>query len=191
MESNATVVAAQPASPANKYDWMESLAHQLRYSSTGQRAALRRVALTQSFKADAVVIAFITKANVPEKDRQHDFDRWRMIAHFATMLVGTGEPGPDRPFVQAESRKLGSILGKLDYSETRLLRLLSVRGEALDDQVRRIASFLPQKDKIFELKDRRRVNLWTLYDLLDGGGDGDRAKSARIKIAHDYYTAKS
>lgn len=182
MESNATAGTAQPTGLADQQDPMESLAQQLRYSSTGQRAALRRVALTKSFEADAIVLAFITKAQVSEYDRRHGFDRWRMIAHVGAMLVGTGEPGPNRPFIHARNKSLGKILVALDYPENRLLRLLSVRGEALDDQVRRVARILAQKGE-------RQINLWTLYGLLDG--NEAKAKAARIKIAHDYYAAQS
>ncbi len=184
MGSNPTAVAAQPIGSADNHTKMESIAHQLRHSSTGRRAALRRVALTKSFEADAVVIALIAGAKFSEYDRHHDFDRWRIVAHVAAMLVGTGEPGPNRPLVHVKGKALGNILAKLDYSETRLLRLLSVRGEALDDQVRRVARVLAQKNE-------RQFDFRTLYHLLDGGGNGERANAARIRIAHDYYTAKS
>ncbi|WP_156349033.1 MULTISPECIES: hypothetical protein [unclassified Sphingomonas] len=181
MASSATTVATQRSSSVNVNDWMECLSWQLQYSSTGQRASLRRIPLTKSFKADGTIIAFITKANVPLYKREHDFDRWRMLTHFAAMLVGTGEAGPNLPFVHKEKKCLGTILGTLDYPEVRLLRLLSVRGEALDDQVRRVARILAQKGE-------RQVNLWRLYHLLSG--DAKSAEAARIAIAHNFYIAK-
>ncbi len=183
MESNPTTVTEQPTGFTDDHIKMNWIAHQLRHSSTGQRAALRRVPLTKSFEADAVVITLIADPKFTADDRYHDLDRWRMIAHVAAMLVGTGEPGPNRPFVHTKAKTLGNILGKLDYSETRMLRLLSVRGKALDDQVRRVARLLAQKNE-------RQFDFQTLYHLLDGGGDGDCAKAARIRIAHDYYAAK-
>ncbi len=104
---------------------MESLSRQLQGSSTGQRAGLRRMPLTKSLKADATVIAFITKANVSRYELEHDFDRWRMVTHFAAMLVGTGESGPTLPFVHVRNKSLGGVLEVVMDLEAGLIHPLS------------------------------------------------------------------
>ncbi|WP_413061380.1 type I-E CRISPR-associated protein Cse2/CasB [Sphingomonas carotinifaciens] len=173
----ASEAAAAPAEASAKKepDWMQSIAGQIRFLSTGDRAGLRRMDLTRSHAADGTVIKLLTRAKVPQQAQGTGFDRWRLVTHVAAILSGTGATQ-----AHAEGRRLGSALREADYSENRLLRLLAVRGEALDDQVRRVARVLAQKGK-------HPINLWTLYHLV--GSDAVKAEAARIRIAQDYYAA--
>lgn len=145
--------------------------------SSGDRALLRRMNLKRERTVDGAVIKLLTEAKIPPHVQRHDFQRWRMIAHIAAILSGTG-----KLTAHASRRRLGAVLNEADYSENRLLRLLSTRGEALYDQVYRATRVIAQKGK-------QPVDLWMLYHLLDT--DQKQAEEARIQIAKDYYAAEA
>lgn len=184
MASDASTIAdpapPTPAAPepAPKKDAVASLAGQIPYLSTGDRAALRRMMLTGSADADGVVIGLLHRAGVAEAGWRSDaaFSRWRLIAHVAAVLSGTAALPPHAP-----GRRVGRALFAARYSENRLLRLTSARGTALDDQVIRAARFLAQAGE-------GPVDLNTIRDLV--GGQADRAEHARLRIARDYYSAQ-
>lgn len=174
-DADGQVIAA-PAGTAVKEDWMRSVAGQISFLSTGDRAALRRMELTRSRAADGIVVKLLCRANIPEQRQREDFDRWRQIAHVAAILSGTGATK-----AHDEWQRLGAALHAASYSENRLLRLLSARGEALGDQLRRAARMLARKGN--------PVNLWLLYHLI--GDDPKQAEAARVRIAQEYYAAEA
>lgn len=161
--------------PDRPKDAMASLAGQVPHLSTGDRAALRRIYLTRSHAADGVVVGLLTRAGVTVSDRPEVFAPWRLVAHVAALLSGTGGVQPHAP-----ARRLGRALQQAGYSENRLLRLTAARGPALHDQIVRAARVLAQAGEV-------PVNLWTVLDL--AGRDPDKAEEARIRIAQDYYAA--
>lgn len=161
--------------PDRPKDPVASIAGQVPHLSTGDRAALRRIYLTQSSKADGVVVGLLHRAGVTIPERSEAFAPWRLLAHVAALLSGTGGEQPHAP-----GRRLGTALHSAGYSENRLLRLTAARGPALHDQIVRAARMLAQAGE-------RPVNLWTLLHL--AGRDRDKAEDARIRIAQDYYSA--
>ncbi|MEP9400817.1 type I-E CRISPR-associated protein Cse2/CasB [Sphingomonas sp. VNH70] len=178
MANDAAMASAPDAATADpaKENWVKSVAGQIGYLGTGDRAALRRIPLTRSREADGIVVKLLVRSKLPDERIRHDFDRWRSLAHVAATLSGTGA-------VQAhdERRSLGRALSDVHYAENRLLRLLAARGDALVDQVHRAARMLATT--------RKPVNLWTLYHLL--GSDPRKADAARIRIAQDFYAAEA
>jgi len=178
MASDADGAAAE-AAPAKK-DPVASIAGQIPHLPTGQRAALRRMYLTQNRRpgdAAGVVMGLLHRAGVPQLDRigEAAFARWSLLAHVAAVLSGTAAQTPHAP-----GRGLGRALWEAGYSENRQMRLTSARGPALDDQVRLAARFLAKAGKV-------PVNLWTIRDLI--GGNPERAETARFTIARDFYDA--
>ena len=161
--------------PDKPKDPVASIAGQVPHLSTGDRAALRRIYLTQSNKADGVVVGLLHRAGVPVPERAGAFAPWRLLAHVAALLSGTGGEQPHAP-----QRRLGTALHAAGYSENRLLRLTAARGPALHDQIVRAARMMAQGG-------HGPVNLWTLLHL--AGRDPDKAEEARIRIAQDYYSA--
>ncbi len=174
-EADGQAIVAQ-GDTAAKDDWMRSVAGQISFLSTGDRAALRRMELTRSRAADGIVVKLLCRAKIPEHRQTKDFDRWRQIAHVAAILSGTGATK-----AHDEWQRLGAALHAASYSENRLLRLLSARGEALGDQLRRAARMLARGGK--------PVNLWLLYHLI--GDDPTKAEAARVRIAQEYYAAEA
>lgn len=172
----ASEAASTIADAASDGDWMRSIAGQIQYLSTGDRAALRRMELTRSPAASGVVIKLLMRAQVPASRQRDDFVRWRLMAHVAAMLSGTAALP-----AHAEGRAFGSALAEADISENRVLRLLATRGDALYDQVRRAARVLSNG--------RKPVNLWAIYHLV--GDHAGKAEAARLRIAQDYYAAKA
>lgn len=168
---------AAAEAPAKPKDPVASLAGQVPHLSTGDRAALRRIYLTGSRKADGVVVGLLHRAGVEAPERAEAFAPWRLLAHVAALLSGTGGEQPHAP-----GRRLGAALQAAGYSENRLLRLTAARGPALHDQIVRAARMLAQGGQ-------EPVNLWTLLHL--AGRDPDKAEEARIRIAQDYYSAQA
>ncbi|WP_298807853.1 type I-E CRISPR-associated protein Cse2/CasB [uncultured Sphingomonas sp.] len=170
-------MASNPAASADTKDPVASIAGQIVYLSTGDRAQLRRIYLTGRHEADGVVIRLLHRADVTVPHRPEAFRPWRLLAHCAALLSGT-------PAAQAHAtgKRLGTALHTIGLSENRLLRLTAVRGDALDAQVIRAVRMLAQHGE-------RPVNLWTLFDLV--GNDEMRAEAARLRIAQDYYAAKA
>lgn len=171
MASKAELLEADDAGK----DPIASIGKQVARLSTGDRARLRRIYLTRSPEADGVVLGLLHRASVTLSDDAVVFDRWRLLAHVAALLSGTGGAQPHAP-----GRRLGRALHEAGYSENRLLRLTAARGPALHDQIVRAARMLAQGGQA-------PVDLWTLFHLV--GRDASRAEEARIRIAQDYYAA--
>jgi len=166
---------AEGGTEAGRKDPIASLAGQVAHLSTGDRAALRRIYLTRSVGADGVVQGLLHRAGVTPSDDPRVFAPWRLLAHVAALLSGTGGQQPHAP-----GRRLGSALHAAGYSENRLLRLTAARGPALQDQIVRAGRMLAQGGQA-------PVNLWQVFNL--AGRDPERAEAARIRIAQDYYAA--
>ena len=122
-----------------------------------------------------MVVGLLHRAEVTVPEQSLAFAPWRLLAHVAALLSGTGGEQPHAP-----GRRLGTALHAAGYSENRLLRLTAARGPALHDQIIRAARMLAHAGQA-------PVNLWTLLHL--AGRDRDRAEEARIRIAQDYYAA--
>jgi CRISPR type I-E-associated protein CasB/Cse2 len=156
-------------------DVVASIAAQIATISTGDRAALRRIYLTRSHEADGVVIGLLHRAGVTMPLTAETIAPWRLLAHVAALLSGTGGGHAHAP-----ARRVGSALQTIGFSENRLLRLTAARGVGLHDQIVRAARMLAQRGEA-------SVNLWTFFNL--AGRDPARAEEARIRIAQDYYAA--
>lgn len=180
--ASEAIVSADPvladAAPARK-DPVASIAGQITVLSTGDRAMLRRLYLTQSSssrsrQADGVVVGLLHRAGVTVPAHLA-YEPWRLLAHVAALLSGTGGQQP-----HAAAVRVGRALHAAGYSENRLLRLTAVRGEALTHQIVLAARMLAQAGK-------SPINLWTILHL--AGRDPDKAEEARVRIAQDYYAA--
>lgn len=174
MASEVALPAAPGATPAHKNP-VESIAGQIPYLSTGDRALLRRMYLTESHEADGVVIRLMYRAGLTAPSDPRTFAPWRLLVHCAALLSGTGALYP-----HATGRRLGAAMQEIGLSENRLMRLTSTRGKGLEAQVIRAVRMLAQKGQV-------PVNLHTLFALI--GHDPDKAEAARIRIAQDYYAA--
>lgn len=175
MASDATVDVPDADTPPERKDAVASIAGQIRYLSSGDRAQLRRIYLTGRHEADGIVIGLMHGAGLTAPSTPAAFAPWRLLAHCAALLSGTGAKQS-----HATGRRLGSALQAIGLSENRLLRLLSAQGAGLDSQVTRVFRMLAQRGD-------GPVNLRTLFDLV--GPNPDRAEAARIRIAQDYYAA--
>lgn len=160
---------------ARPKDAVASIAGQVTRLSTGDRAALRRIYLTKRHEADGVVIGLLHRAGVTVPVHADAFAPWRLLAHVAALLSGTGGEPPHAP-----GRRLGTALQAAGYSENRLLRLTAARGTALHGQIIRAARMLAQGGQA-------PVNLWALFHL--AARDTAKAEEARISIAQHYYAA--
>lgn len=176
MASEVAVQAAPGTIPTPKNP-VESIAGQIPYLSTGDRALLRRMYLTESHEADGVVIRLMYRAGLTAPSDPRAFAPWRLLAHCAALLSGTGGLYP-----HSTGRRLGAAMQDIGLSENRLMRLTSARGKGLEAQVIRVMRMLAQKGQA-------PVNLHTLFALI--GHDPDKAEDARIRIAKDYYAAEA
>jgi hypothetical protein len=155
-----------------------SVCNQVPHLSNGDKAALRRMYLTKSYRADGVVQALTQRARIdlpPEDDA--GFESWRILAHAAAIISGTGGRFP-----HSEGRSLGRSLQKVGLREDSILRLLTARGPALSDQVRRIVRILARGDS-----EAIPTNLLTLRQLADESPTV--AEDARRLIARDFFAA--
>lgn len=172
----AAAVTSDPAERSSAKDWFVSISGQLKHTSAGDRARLRKMELGRAHSADGVIIRLLTNAEVDQAIYERDYRRWQLLLHSAAMLAGTGALASHE-----KNRRLGSALHEANVSENRLLRLLAARDEMLRDQVRLMARILGRQ--------RKPVNLSTLYHLI--GDDAETAAAARIRIAQDYYAAQA
>jgi CRISPR type I-E-associated protein CasB/Cse2 len=168
---------AVAAPPTRSKTPVESIAGQIAHLSSGDRAQLRRLYLTGRHEADGVVIGLMHRAGVTVPTDLRAFARWRLLAHCAALLSGTGGLYP-----HSTGRRLGAAMQDIGLSENRLMRLTSARGKGLEAQVIRVMRMLAQKGQA-------PVNLHTLFALI--GHDPDKAEDARIRIAKDYYAAEA
>lgn len=173
-DPGGATVAAAPQKPKTPVD---SIAGQIAHLSSGRRAQLRRLYLTESHAADGIVIDLLHRARVTVPTTVEALAPWRLLAHCAALLSGTGGFQP-----HAAGRRLGAALHEAGLSENRLLRLTAARGAGLEAQVIRAMRMVAQRGA-------GPVNLHTLFDLI--GDDPDRAEAARLRIAHDYYAAEA
>ena len=182
-----TTQRAVASAPLTNGDAMEQLAKEVRELSTGDRALLRRLFLVQSsssrsYEADGVVVGLLHRAEILVPARTDLYEIWRLVAHVAALLTGTGN---DPPMAHDRRKSLGEALQKASYSELRLLRLTAARGPVLVDQIVRAARVVSRSDQ--GQGDRRAVNLWTVFYL--AGGRPAEAEAARLDIAKSYYDA--
>lgn len=155
-----------------------SVCNQVPHLSNGDKAALRRMYLVDAYRTDGVVHALIlrARASVPPGDDAL-FESWRLLAHTAAVISGTVKRSP-----YSEERSLGRSLHLIGLKKNAVLRLLTARGPALDDQVRRIARLLARGGP-----DSIPTNLRTLRELADP--DPIVAEDARRLIARDFFAA--
>lgn len=163
--------------PDRTKDPVASIAGQITSLSTGDRAALRRLYLTRSHRADGIVQGLLYRAGLPAMLDPAAFAPWRMLAHVAALLSGTAGEHPHAP-----GRRLGRALHAAGLSENRFLRLTAARGPALEDQIVRAARRLAQAGSA-------PVDLWPV--LLLAGRDQAKAENARLQIAQDYFAAQA
>ena len=177
MASEATVQAEPVTAPDRNKDPVDSIAGQIAHLSTGDRALLRRMYLTESHQADGVVIRLMYRSDLTAPSDPRAFAPWRLLAHCAALLSGTSGLYP-----HATGQRLGAVLYETGLSENRLMRLTSARGGGLEAQVIRVMRMVAQKGQA-------PVNLRTLFALI--GHDPEKADKARLRIAQDYYAAKA
>ncbi len=166
-----------PLPPAQAKHPVEKFVAQIPGLSNGDRAQLRRIYLTERYEADGVIVGLLHCAGIDATLKPETFRPWRLLAHCAALLSGTGKVG--RP-THAIGRKLGAALKETGLTEIRLLRLTSTRGAELDAQVIRAMRMMAQRKA-------EPVNLLTLFDLI--GNDPERSEVARRLIAQQYYAA--
>lgn len=155
-----------------------SVCSQLKRLSTGERAALRRMYLTDSAEADGIVEKMLRRAGVClELSDIPSFEMWRLVVHAAAVIAGTQGRMP-----HAGKRPFGRALSVIGVKGTSINRLLTARGPALPDQVRRIAYLLARSGEAVP------VNMMELRDLAHP--DAGKADRARRSIARAYYAAE-
>lgn len=145
-----------------------------RVSSALRRTAPERWSLRLA-ELMPVLIAAGLKVEGMDRDRTA---RWALLTHMVAVLAGTGGERS-----HAGGRPAGAALHDAGYSEARLAKLLSSRGDALRDQMARLARYLRAAGAV-------PLDLRPLADLvLFEGRDGARAEAARLRIARSYYAA--
>ena len=174
------MASSAPAEEPAPKDPVASIAGQITLLSTGDRAALRRIYLTQASgsrarAADGIVLGLLHHAGVDLAMHPETFANWKLLAHVAAVLSGTGGKNPHAP-----RKRLGAALAAAGYSENRFLRLTAAQGEPLRNQIRLAARFIAQDGQ-------DAIDLWAIRLLL--AHDDKRADEARIRIAQDYYAA--
>lgn len=155
-----------------------SVCNQVPHLGNGDKAALRRMYLTNSYRADGVVQALLSRAQ-SDAASSHGamFESWRLLAHAAAMISGT-----TGRFPHTDKRSLGRSLHLVGLKKNAINRLLTARGSGLADQVRRLIRVLARGDGT-----SIPTNLATLRDL--GDPDPQTAEAARRLIARDFYAA--
>ena len=142
-------------------------------------AALRRMDPERPSRALFALIPALDGSGARFNDDE-DLRRWATVVHCIAVLSGTGGA---RAHSGASRYATGRRIHEASYSEHRLSRLLSARGPALTDQVRRLARFLAAARAV-------PIDLEPLAQLLlHEGRDETRAERARLLIARAYYGA--
>lgn len=154
---------------------IESMVAQIIQLPIRQLAGLRRISITRRSNTDEVVIGLLQRAEVPAHMwlSAADLAGWRFVAHAAAVLSGTSR----RPAHRSGS-SVGAALLRAGYSEARLLRLTSARGDALADHLRIAISVLAKAGY-------NPLDLATIKHLLEDAGE--RAEGARLLITRQYY----
>ena len=167
--------ATRPPEPASEI--IGSFCGRIALLRSGERAALRRMKISTPARSAGLVTGLLMAAGFenPQKISEAVFRRWSILAHCAGLLSGTGKTSAHSG---EWSRGFGERLSVAGYSESRLMRLTSARGSALEDQVVRAVRYLAQANAA-------PVNMKTVWDLLDP----DRAETARLTIARSFYAA--
>lgn len=149
--------------------------------SNGDHAALRRMYLTNRISAIGVTVKLLAEAKIETRVYESDWEAWKLIAHVAALLSGTG-----RLRSHARWRSFGTALRESQpssqSSDKRLLRLTAAKDEALRDQVSLAVRLIARTGN-------GPFNLVTLLDLV--GRDSHKAERGRIRIAQDYYAAQA
>jgi hypothetical protein len=155
-----------------------SVCGQLKHLSTGERAALRRMPLTRSPAADGIVEKLLRRAGVfVDAEDNATFEMWRLLAHAAAVIAGTSGR-----MAHAGKRPLGRALHEAGLKTTTINRLLTARGSALPDQVRRVAL------RLADSNDAVPANLAELRDL--ASPHVASADQARRSVARAYFAAE-
>jgi hypothetical protein len=176
MTTPANIAPSPKASVVHSTEW--SVSNQVRHLPNGDKAALRRTYLTDSYHSEGVVQSLLFKARVDSAAlAEAEFQSWRLMAHAAAVISGTSKRAP-----HSDDRSLGRSLQIAGLKEAAILRLLTARGPALPDQIRRIARLLARGGD-----GTVPTNLKTLRELADP--EVDTAEEARRRIARDFYAA--
>lgn len=137
-------------------------------------APLRRTAPEKWSERVSELLPVLVRASLPIE--KLDATRWAVLVHMVAVLSGTTH---DR--AHAAGRRTGAAIFEAGYSEGRLSKLLTARGEGLRDQVSRLARFL-------RAKGAQPLDLRPLAQLvLTEGKDERAAEAARLDIARSYY----
>lgn len=134
-----------------KKDPVASLAGQIRHTTTGQRSQLKRMDLTRSVAADAILIGMLVKAGIDAAViSDADMEAWRTMAFATALISGTGGTEAHNPSVP-----MGRALARAGYSATRLERLAGTTDPV---QVRRALRFLAgAKVGAFDMREVRAL----------------------------------
>jgi CRISPR system Cascade subunit CasB len=132
----------------------------------GERAELRRLDVEHPYSPAfwKIMTAWVGSSHTPTSET-----RW------AIALSGFARMGPP---LNKRGARLGQALASADYSETRLLKLLRVKGPTFADTVRRLCSFLAAKAEPVD---------WVELASFILTVDEQKADEARRRIARDYY----
>lgn len=137
-------------------------------------AELRRSFLTRRGADDELIVQLLQKADAPATILRAPaaVARWQVIAQAAAVLAGTARQPPHAP-----GSSVGAALHRSGYSEVRMIRLTSARGDALNDQVRTAVCTIARAGQ-------GPIDLAVIADILD---TGKRSEDARFLIAHEFY----
>lgn len=139
-------------------------------------APLRRMAPEQWSARLAELLPVLVRAGL--RDETADVRRWAVLVHVVAVLSGTTHDA-----AHASSRRTGAVIFEAGYSEARLSKLLSARGDGLRDQVARLARFLRARGaQPLDLRPLARL-------VLAEGLDERAADAARLDIARSYYAS--
>ncbi|HRO51636.1 MAG TPA: type I-E CRISPR-associated protein Cse2/CasB [Alicycliphilus sp.] len=179
-EPNAIATDSAPATDAavtrGPYN---ALAAAIERASTGERAALARLAPDQPLRPQAIAALSRTLLAVglePENWRPATWQRWALIAHGIALA---GHDGAGR---------LGAQLARANVAESRVTRLLTARGDAFTQLLPRLLRLLASQGV--------RPNWYELGPLIhkesspDSAGQ-ERAEALRLDIAKAYFSELS
>lgn len=152
-----------------------ALAAAIECASTGERAALARLAPDQPLRPQAIAAlsrALLAAGLAPENWRPATWQRWALIAHGIALA---GHDGAGR---------LGAQLARASVAESRVTRLLTARGDAFTQLLPRLLRLLTSQGV--------RPNWYELGPLIhkESSPDGsaqDEAETIRLGIAKAYF----